>query len=122
MSSSPSSTAGGGRKRLDLLDVALFVRAAQLSNVSAAGRAFDLSAAVASARLANLERLLGARLLHRTTRRISLTQDGEVFMTRALALLEAAEAARGSVGHARAEPQGRLRVSMPSSFGRQHVS
>lgn len=122
MPSSPSSTAGGGRERLDLLDVALFVRAAQLSNVSAAGRAFGLSAAVASARLANLERLLGARLLHRTTRRISLTQDGEVFMTRALALLEAAEAARGSVGRAQAEPQGRLRVSMPSSFGRQHVS
>ncbi|MCC8391360.1 LysR family transcriptional regulator [Paraburkholderia sp. MMS20-SJTR3] len=110
------------RERLDLLDVALFVRAALLANVSAAGREFGLSAAVASARLAQLEKLLGARLLHRTTRRISLTQDGEVFMTHASALLDAAGAARASVGRARAEPQGRLRVSMPSSFGRQHVS
>ncbi len=110
------------RERLDLLDVALFVRAALLANVSAAGREFGLSAAVASARIANLERLLGARLLHRTTRRISLTQDGEVFMTRAQALLDAADAARSAVGRAQSEPQGRLRVSMPSSFGRQHVS
>src|SRR5258708_19115783 len=88
------------RERLDLLDVALFVRAALLANVSAAGREFGLSAAVASARIANLERLLGARLLHRTTRRISLTQDGEVFMTRAQALLDAADAARSAVRRA----------------------
>ncbi|WP_321902657.1 LysR family transcriptional regulator [Paraburkholderia tropica] len=110
------------RERLDLLDVALFVRAAQLANVSAAGREFGLSAAVASARLANLERTLGTRLLHRTTRRVSPTEDGEVFMARARALLDAAEAARAAVGRAHAAPQGRLRVSMPSSFGRQHVS
>ncbi|MBC8748140.1 MULTISPECIES: LysR family transcriptional regulator [Paraburkholderia] len=110
------------RERLDLLDVALFVRAALLANVSAAGREFGLSAAVASARIAQLEKLLGARLLHRTTRRISLTQDGEVFMTRAGALLDAAAVARASVGRAQTEPQGRLRVSMPSSFGRQYVS
>src|SRR5579859_5631061 len=85
-------------ERLDLLDVALFVRAALLANVSAAGREFGLSPAVASARIANLERMLGARLLHRTTRRVSLTQEGDVFMTRAQALLDAADAARASVG------------------------
>ncbi|XUW89821.1 LysR family transcriptional regulator [Burkholderia sp. M6-3] len=114
--------AGSERERLDLLDVALFVRAALLANVSAAGREFGLSAAVASSRIAQLEKLLGTRLLHRTTRRINLTQDGEVFMARAEALLDAAAAARASVGRGQAEPQGRLRVSMPSSFGRQHVS
>src|SRR5579864_2560435 len=83
----------GERERLDLLDVALFVRAALLANVTAAGREFGVSAAVASARIAQLERQLGARLLHRTTRRISLTQDGEIFMARADALLSAADAA-----------------------------
>ncbi len=117
-----SHAASGERDRLDLLDVALFVRAALLANVSAAGREFGLSPAVASARVANLEKLLGARLLHRTTRRVSLTQEGEVFMARAETLLDAAAAARASVGRGQAEPQGRLRVSMPSSFGRQHVS
>src|ERR1700761_4245870 len=122
--SSPSPAASGRieRERLDLLDVALFVRAALLANVSAAGREFGLSAAVASARIAQLEKLLGARLLHRTTRRISLTQDGEVFMTQAQTLLDTADGARASVGRGRAEPQGRLRVAMSSSFGRQHVS
>ena len=110
------------RDRLDLLDVALFVRAAALANVSSAGREFGLSAAAASARLAGLERTLGARLLHRTTRRISVTQEGEVFAQHARQLLDAAEAARASVGRALAEPHGRLRVTMPSSLGRQHVS
>ena len=118
----PDSEHQRERQRLDLLDVALFMRAARLANVSAAGREFGLSAAVASARLAQLERLLGARLLHRTTRRISLTQDGEVFMVHAETLLDSAAAARAAVGRAQTEPQGRLRVSMPSSFGRQHVS
>ena len=95
-------------KPLDLLDVALFVRAALLANVSAAGREFGVSAAVASARIAQLERQLGARLLHRTTRRISLTQDGEIFMARADALLAAADAARASVGRGRSEASGLL--------------
>ncbi len=120
--SSPDASTLASLAPLDLLDVALFTRAAALSNLSAAGREFGLSAAVASARLANLERQLGARLLHRTTRRISLTQEGEVFAQRAATLLDAADAARASVGRAYAQPEGRLRVTMPSSLGRQHVS
>ena len=86
--------AGTDRSRFDLLDVALFVRAARLGNVSAAGREFGVSAAVASARLAALERQLDVRLLHRTTRRVSLTQEGEAFIAHAEALLDAADAAR----------------------------
>lgn len=109
-------------KPLDLLDVALFVRAALLANVSAAGREFGVSATVASSRLAQLERQLGARLLHRTTRRVTLTQDGELFLARAQTLLDAADSARAAVGRARGEPHGRLRISMSSSFGRQHVA
>lgn len=102
-------------KPLDLLDVALFVRVALLANVSAAGREFGVSATVASSRLAQLERQLGARLLHRTTRRVTLTQDGELFLARAQTLLDAADAARAAVGRARGELHGRLRVSMSSS-------
>lgn len=77
---------------------------------------------MASARIAGLERMLGARLLHRTTRRVSLTQEGEIFAAHARGLLDAAEAARASVGRAREHPHGRLRVTMPSSLGRQHIS
>lgn len=115
-------TDGATRERLDLLDVGLFMRAAALANLSAAAREFGLSPAVASARIAGLERMLGARLLHRTTRRVSVTQEGEIFAAHARELLDAAEAARASVGQAREHPHGRLRVTMPSSLGRQHIS
>ncbi|WP_244827788.1 MULTISPECIES: LysR family transcriptional regulator [unclassified Caballeronia] len=124
MSSEPlaSHADSDARERLDLLDVGLFVRAAALASLSAAAREFGLSPAVASARIAGLERMLGARLLHRTTRRVSVTQEGEIFAAHARELLDAAEAARASVGRARERPHGRLRVTMPSSLGRQHVS
>ncbi|VVE46142.1 LysR family transcriptional regulator [Pandoraea capi] len=107
---------------LDLDTVALFVRVAALGNVSAAGRERGVSPAAASTRLVQLETALGARLLHRTTRRVALTQEGEVFLLQAQALLAAEAQALASVGQGLAAPQGRLRVSCSSSFGRQHVS
>jgi DNA-binding transcriptional LysR family regulator len=105
---------------LDLIDVALFVRVCATRNLSAAGREFGLSPAASSARMAQLERRLGARLLHRTTRQITLTQDGEAFLERAVPLLEAAEQAAAAVGGG-AEPQGLLRVAASVSFGRLHL-
>ena len=106
---------------LDLLDVALFARVCATRNLSAAGREFGLSPAASSARMAQLEKQLGARLLHRTTRQITLTQDGETFLERALALLDAAEQAQSSVGGAARAPQGLLRVAASTSFARLHV-
>lgn len=107
--------------QLDLTDVALFVRACATRNLSAAGRDFGLSPAASSARLSHLEQQLGARLLHRTTRMLTLTQDGETFLERAVALLDAAEQAAGSVGNASQAPQGLLRVAASVSFGRLHI-
>jgi DNA-binding transcriptional LysR family regulator len=106
---------------LDLTDVALFVRVCATRNLSAAGREFGLSPAASSARMAQLERELGARLLHRTTRQITLTADGDTFLERALRLLEAAEQAASSVGGAGRLPEGMLRVACSVSFGRQHL-
>ena len=106
---------------LDLIDVALFVRVCATRNLSAAGREFGLSPAASSARMAQLERQLGARLLHRTTRQIALTQDGEAFLERSVPLLEAAERAAASVGGAGQHPQGLLRVAASVSFGRLHL-
>lgn len=106
---------------LDLTDVALFVRVCATRNLSAAGREFSLSPAASSARIAQLERKLGARLLHRTTRQIALTMDGEIFLNRAVELLEAAELASTSVGHANASPEGLLRIAASASFGRLHI-
>ena len=106
---------------LDLVDVALFVRVCATRNLSAAERDFGLSPAASSARMAQLERQLGARLLHRTTRQITLTQDGEAFLETALPLLDAAERAASSVGGADRQPQGLLRVAASVSFGRLHL-
>lgn len=107
--------------QLDLTDVALFVRVCATRNLSAAGREFNLSPAASSARMAQLEKRLGARLLHRTTRQIALTQDGEVFLERAVHLLDAAQQAAASVGHASSQPQGLLRVAASVSFGRAYI-
>lgn len=106
---------------LDLTDVALFARVCATRNLSAAGREFGLSPAASSARMAQLERRLGARLLHRTTRQITLTQDGEAFLVQAQLLLDAAEQAEAAVGDAARAPQGLLRVAASVSFGRQHI-
>lgn len=106
---------------LDLTDVALFVRVSATRNLSAAGREFGLSPAASSARMAQLEKQLGSRLLHRTTRQVALTQDGETFLGRARALLDAAEQAESAVGAASLAPQGLLRVAASASFGRQHI-
>ncbi|MFJ4288667.1 LysR family transcriptional regulator [Cupriavidus sp. NPDC089707] len=106
----------------DLLDVAVFARAAALGNLSAAARDLGLSTSTASARLGRLEQALGSRLLHRTTRRLALTADGERFLSHAEQLLATAELAAQSVGSSAEQPRGQLRVTMPASFGRQHVS
>lgn len=106
---------------LDLIDVALFARVCATRNLSSAGREFGLSPAASSARIAGLERELGARLLHRTTRQVALTQDGETFLERAMLLLDAAEQAASAVGSGHAAPQGLLRVAASVSFGRQYI-
>ncbi len=106
----------------DLLDIAVFVRAAALGNLSAAARDLALSTSTASARLQRLEDQLGTRLLHRTTRRLSLTGDGERFLEHAEQLIAVSETAAQAVGRGAEAPHGPLRVAAPASFGRQHVS
>ena len=101
--------------------IKLFVRIAARSNISVAGKELGLSAAVSSAHMAKLESDLGVRLIHRTTRRVSLTEDGEAFLPHAVELLESVESARASVGSGEQQPQGRLRVAASASFGRMHL-
>lgn len=106
---------------LDLTDVALFVRVCVTRNLSAAGREFGLSPAASSARMAQLETQLGARLLHRTTRRITVTQEGEAFLQQAEVLLDSAEQAMASVGGGDARVRGLLRVASSVTLGRSYI-
>lgn len=106
---------------MDIDDLTLFVRIARLAGISAAARDLGMTPAGASARLASFERSLGARLLHRTTRRATLTEDGRAFLPHAEHLLDAAAAARAALGRGQAAPRGTLRVAAPASFARMHI-
>ena len=100
-----------------LSGVLAFVRAAELRSFAAAGRQLGLSPSAVSKAVGRLEARLGARLMTRTTRAVSLTEEGGNFLERASEALAALEDAELAVAHARAAPRGRLRVDLPSAFG-----
>lgn len=99
----------------------LFVRLASTNNISMAGQEMGLSPAVASAHINKLEEGLGVRLVHRTTRKVSLTQEGEAFLPRAEDVLASIELAKGAIGVGSTSPSGTLRITAPASFGRIHL-
>ncbi|MEM1315405.1 MAG: LysR family transcriptional regulator, partial [Pseudomonadota bacterium] len=107
---------------MDTDGVRLFVLAADLLNISAAGRRLGIAPAVASARLAKLEGRLGADLLHRSTRKVSLSLAGEEFLPFAREILAQEDAARAALGHGRAEVTGAVRFAAPSSFAQLYVA
>lgn len=103
-------------------DYALFAAVVDAGSLSAAGRALRLSPAMVSKRLARLEQRLGSQLIRRTTRRLTLTEVGEAFYERIVAILAAARDAEALVAGRAGTPSGRLRVSAPTSFGRMHLA
>lgn len=103
-------------------DYDLFAQVAEAGSLSAAGRRLGLSPAMVSKRLARLEARLGTRLVHRTTRRLSLTQAGQVFHDDVVAILEAVRLAEARVSGREHVESGALRVSAPTSFGRLYIA
>ena len=103
-------------------DYNLFMTIVDAGSLSAAGRRLRISPAMVSKRLARLEARLGATLVHRTTRRLLLTDVGQGFYEDASRILEAARAAEARVAGRVGQPGGRLRVSAPTSFGRLHIA
>jgi DNA-binding transcriptional LysR family regulator len=106
----------------DTDDLAIFVRVVELGSLSAAGRDMRLSAAVVSNRIARLEKDVGTRLLNRTTRHVSLTEDGARYYEHCVVILNELEQAESALDAITAEPRGPIKVTMPSVFGRQHVA
>jgi DNA-binding transcriptional LysR family regulator len=103
-------------------EYALFAHVIEAGSLSAAARRLKLSPAMVSKRLARLEARLGARLIHRTTRRLSTTEVGQQFYEDVVRILAAAQAAENGVAGQARRPAGRLRVSAPTSFGRLHIA
>ena len=93
-----------------------FVEIADQGSLTRAAETLDLSRAMVSRHLDNLERWLGARLLHRTTRRVSLSEAGEEALPRLRQMLELAADLQAVAGVRRSEPTGKLRVTTSLSF------
>ncbi len=106
---------------MDTDTLRLFVAAADRLNITTAGRGLGISPAMASNRLAKLEKELGVELLHRTTRKVSLSQDGEAFLPYACEILAQADAGRAALGDDTLNPTGILRFAAPSSFAQLHI-
>ncbi len=103
-------------------DYLIFARIVEEGSLSAAGRELLISPAMVSKRLARLETRLGVQLLHRTTRKLALTEAGERFHTDVSAIMRAVDEAEARITGIRDGPAGTLRVSAPTSFGRLHVT
>lgn len=106
----------------NLGDLEIFAQVVTAGSMSAAGRDLGLSPAVVSKRLRRLEDRLGTRLLQRTTRQISLTEAGQGFYERVVAILAGLEEAEAFVSRRSALARGTLKVSAPTSFGRMHIA
>jgi LysR family transcriptional regulator for bpeEF and oprC len=99
----------------------VFVSVAELSSFTRAASALQLSRARVSEAVAELERVLGARLVHRTTRRVSLSDDGRAYYERARQILADVGEAEAVLVGSRSSARGRLRVAMPMALARLYV-
>ncbi|MDE0727600.1 MAG: LysR family transcriptional regulator [Alphaproteobacteria bacterium] len=104
----------------NLNEMAVFAKVVEHRGFSAAA-ALGVSKSAVSKQVGRLEDRLGARLLNRTTRNLSLTEVGEVFYERCARIVEEARAAADEVGSLAAAPRGRLRVNAPMTFGTLHL-
>ena len=106
----------------DLERMAIFARVVEDKSFSAAARRLNLSTSLVSKQVAQLEKSIGARLLNRTTRALSLTDAGAVFYEHCSRIVEELEEAKLAVGRLQSEPRGLLRISVPVAFGRLHIA
>lgn len=100
----------------------VFARVAALGSLSAAARALGMSQTMATKHVAAIEDRLGVRLLHRTTRKLTLTEAGRRFLERVERILAEVEEAEAAASADRVEVRGTLRASAPLSFGVREIA
>src|SRR5690349_19114310 len=106
----------------DLNLIATFARVVEAGSFAEAARRMDTSRSAVSKAVAKLEVDLGARLLNRSTRHLSLTEVGSAFAEHSVRILEEAEHAEQVVTSLHAEPRGMLRICASVAFGTLHVA
>ncbi len=106
----------------DLNDMLIFAEVVRSGSITRAGERLDLPKATVSRRLSRLEARLGTKLLHKTTRRLELTEVGEAYYERCLPILEEVEETRDFASQLSSKPRGRLRITAPADFAAQWLA
>jgi DNA-binding transcriptional LysR family regulator len=106
---------------MKLEGIATFVSVAESGSLTEAARRMRISRSVVSDRLVELERSLGTRLLQRSTRKLSLTEDGAAFLERAVRIVREVQDAAADLAERHGSLSGPLRISAPVTFGRMHL-
>ena len=109
-------------KTVQLADVGFFSALARAGSLSGAGRELGISTAAVSKHLAQMEERIGVPLVNRTTRRMNLTPEGEVYLQHARRIVGEVDELEEALGLAKATPNGLLRVNATLGFGRSHVA
>jgi DNA-binding transcriptional LysR family regulator len=99
-----------------------FTLAAQCGSFTAAALQLGVTSSAVGKSVTRLEKRLGTKLLHRTTRKLSLTPEGEVYLASCLRVMDELRGVEGSFLNGVAEPKGRLRIDLPAAFGRRHIA
>lgn len=103
-------------------DMQMLVSVVETGSISAAAERLNLVKSAVSRRLAELEARLGVSLIHRTTRRLNLTDSGRAYYDRCVAILSDLEEAESAVSQAHQALRGRLKVALPHAFGLLHLA
>lgn len=106
----------------DLEELAAFAAVAETGSFAKAAKVLRRDPSVLSRRISSLERRLNVRLLTRTTRRVGMTEAGQLYLHRVQPLLDELASANREVSDFAASPQGVVRVSLPVTFGRQWIA
>lgn len=104
------------------LEMKVFSAVVEAGSFTGATRSLDMSKAAVSRYVAELEERLGVRLLHRTTRKLSPTSEGEIFFARCRELLGNLEEAEAEITSRTGEASGLLKVNVPVTFGLMHLA
>lgn len=105
----------------NLSDLLVFVRVADARSFTLAAERLGISRSSTGKSVNRLEERLATRLLHRTTRSVSLTEEGLVFYEHALRILAEVDEAETAINQRHQTPRGRLRIDLPVAFGRLHI-
>ena len=100
----------------------VFVKVAEKGSLASAGRNLNFSPSVMSKNISSLEDRLGARLLNRTTRSVSLTEVGHAYLDRARRIIGDIDEAESAISNKIKAPRGHLRITAPSTFSYRHIA